>query len=104
MLGRPKLLAVTRQNVLTHARVFESIRGLLDQIGGTVVSIMASAWIRPLRGKDKIDRKRVTAYRQMLRAGMRPPPITLDIRLADGRWRLFDGRHRLKQPCSKAAR
>jgi len=56
------------------------------------------------RGWWPIDPKRVRAYRQMLREGKRPPPIDLGDRLPDGRWKLLDGRHRLKTAKLKGAR
>jgi hypothetical protein len=54
--------------------------------------------IRPIYNspQGKVNPARVRHYRQMLKEGKRLPPVTLDIRLPDGRWQLYDGRHRLR--------
>jgi hypothetical protein len=48
------------------------------------------------RGSWKMEPERVARYRRMLREGKKPPPIQVTFRLPDGRWQLFDGRHRLR--------
>jgi hypothetical protein len=53
--------------------------------------------IAPIRrGRWPLERLRVARYRKMLRQGLKPPPLVLGERLPDGRWQLFDGRHRLR--------
>lgn len=58
------------------------------------VRISSIAPIR--RGSFPISRKNVTLYRRLLREDSKPPPLLLGAKLPDGRWQLFDGRHRLR--------
>ena len=53
--------------------------------------------IAPIRrGIWPMEPARVSRYRKMLRDGHEPPPLIVGERLADGRWQLIDGRHRLR--------
>ena len=52
--------------------------------------------IKPIsRGRFRVDQKRVAEYRRMLQDELKLLPIDVGPRLADGRWQLLCGRHRL---------